>query len=141
MNSENQALLKFLQWFCTQDFVPLQTRRDLVAHLQNQKQLDQKTVDYISQVMNSQAAEAKKSQQWHDELQTTLDDFIAAEKNPEVSLKITLKTEATEEITNLAEDFTSEVKAFNQSQNQSQETKTQTLEQDEVAAIKNSLGA
>lgn len=129
------SLASFLQWFCQQEFIPLQTRHDLVKHLRNEKKLDDKTLNFINQVMTQQAALVMESEKAHQALQMTLDELIADKSQIDESLE----NSALEQIQTLRDNYVKGVQSFNQTVSLNAEGREHLEEIDTVNQLKAAL--
>lgn len=139
MNTITPEIKEFILWFLRNEQIPLQTRKDMCAHLVEVQTLDAKTLEYMDQIIaglmiHSWVKRAEIEQRW----QEVRSDIERAD-NPETDDRNLYRKEAVEEIDHIMEDYKETSKPLVKTINQEAEDVEHTAEEQTVEDIKASI--
>lgn len=141
MNPEEQTILDLSIRISEWEEIPLQTRRDFLAHLLEQNQLDEKSLDFMQQTLDRfELQEAKKLKALQNELQNCK-AILMAQKEAQTSWKARNYQAVKLQIENLVDNFKSSLAEVSLGWNKAEESHEKENEIHQIAALKAQVGA
>jgi hypothetical protein len=141
MNPEEQIIFDVISQVTEWEEIPLQTRRDFLAHLLEINTLDEKAINFISETLNSFANQENARL---IELQQDLANYqayISREAQVETSWKHRIYEAANTRVQSLGESFKSGFRTAESFWMKSEESDEHQIEKNEVEALKAGLMA
>lgn len=141
MTANEKQLNEFLQWFSQLEAVPLTVRRDFFKHMNEVGGLDAKAIKFVNETLdritNQTSTQIENlKQQW-----VLTASVLKIQAEPALSFKEKIMHYATHLMLWRSERFRNKFQAVESYESQNQEQTEQQLEQDQVAALKASVGA
>lgn len=132
---------EFITWFSAEEDIPLETRIDMLEHMEKLGHLDEKTSSFIDQYLkNKDARMRKRGGELFEELRFNTHQLNLNSK-PENTYKAHVISSLKSYLGTLVNNFKNNFKAFDSNRDQSLEQTEQQQEQSQVAALKASVGA
>lgn len=141
MNPEEQLILDLSIRISEWEEIPLQTRRDFLAHLLEQNQLDEKSLNFMQQTLDRfELQESKKLKALQGEVQNCK-AILVAQKEPQTSWKARTYQAVKLQIENLVDNFKSSLAEVSLGWNKAEESHEKENEIHQIAALKAQVGA
>ena len=140
ISSETAEFKEFLEWFCSLEEIPLQTRHDFLAHIAKVGYMDQKSLDFVTKTLDTLETKFDNQYKEYKNIADLLKNINAQESNKKTSFKEAIIKDAEEYMMSLAENFKNDYREYQQHETKKEETTEKQSDQDEVDAIKASLG-
>jgi len=141
MNTEEQAILDLVTRVTEWEEIPLQTRRDFLAHLIEINTLDDKALEFIAQTLNRFAdQENARLLELKQEL-ANYQAYIAAQAKPETSWKQRIYESANAQVQSISDRFKTGFRGAESHWMKTEESNESQAEKSEVEALKAGLMA
>ncbi|NCP67123.1 hypothetical protein GW756_03350 [bacterium] len=141
MNQEDTAFVELLQWVSVQKHVPLEVRKDFMAHQLKVGYLDDKSRAFIERLMKQTEAKQQKSETQLAELDKKLMTLGKASYNDETGLKQRAVRDAEALINDLENHFVSSFKTRETELVNNAQSSQNRSDADQIAALKAGLNA
>ena len=139
MNHEETLLLDIINRVTEWEEVPLQTRRDFLAHIIEINTLDEKAVTFIQQTLDRFKAEQILSIKVLKQDLAQYEGYLAAQKEPATNWKHQLVQGAIDKMNAFTDSFKEGFRGAESRWNQADESAEETANMAAVAALKGSL--
>lgn len=139
MNQSITDIGQFIIWFAELKAVPLQTRRDFVAHLLEVEHFDAKAQTFVTQTLEQLAEREDQQIAGLKQQLEQLNNSLSLEKNPETSLAGRITRQAVSWMQGSIEDFKGYARGIQATKAQTAESAEHETELNQVAALKASL--
>ena len=139
MNQEEIDFANFIKELMSQADIPLQERRNFMAHLTQTGYMDEKCQKFAAQYWSKRQQQSTRAEAHIAHVAQTLDNLSALEEDPETSLSARITKEGAELMTSMSDRFVSNFKAREKMLVTNAETNEHEAELDQVAALKAAL--
>jgi len=139
MENTNLTLEQFIDWLSEQGDIPLQTRIDLLSHLETEERFSEKSLNFIDQYLTQKDTQLlNRIHQLSDELENNQTQLAFEAKQPR---NVSIMEQFKNYLSPLVENFKTNFKIADGQWNTKAENTEQQAEQDQIAALKASVGA